>query len=1842
MEFNEKDSIVEITHGESKSHWKVVRKLFKVPEHIDEERRRDVDETEIVLAFPLNEDGSPNTSDEQFVFAFLPVRKYGFKFIIQADFLMPITREDIIADNEWNKWLRDSVLEVLLDAIEEFKKDEKIKYSFYTYLFCEEVKEEFFLPLVQQIYDRLKEEKCILTEANNWKRPSEVLIGNSEIQNIVSNEDLQKLLGKEYLSRNVKAKKSVLRRLGIKEFSLDNLIRCLENVEWVKTHDDDWFANLFRYLSKEKLSDEQLEQLKNLPIIKLENGDLTSINDGPVFRPLEDKIVYGFENELRVIKKNIIDIVSNYEKEDRDGVLVFLDKLGIKKANPYEIIENHILSVYENGEWREKPSQILVGYIRYIKDNIDKYERESDKRLNANKRSWEAKEDPLKRLKESLLIRIDKDGEKYAKPNTTYLPKIYRNDNDLEALFEGIEVNFVHPCYLELDEELRQIDKKLEELNGRLRGKSRRWMKKHKKEIARIKEQVKKLEGKRNEKIKEWKEFFLKLGVSEVPKVDYYKGRIMNYDKYPTYEEREYSTRGHSVEDWRLSKEFETLLEMLDLKKANILLAILDKNWSEVYSNCCMMEYNWFYRYDRYKKLPSSFIRELRERLRIPSTQNTLVKPSEVFLDKPEIRELLGDNVPYLAVNIENEQFIKAIGINSEANVNGVLNYLKTLIEQGIENKEKFEKLYRFLDDHFEENGNRIKKEFDMLPLIFVPSTEKKYYSSQEVIWMDVSNIFGKNRAYLEKHYPKLKKFFVEKLGISEKPKPEDYADVLRSISEKSRISEEDKSTILKIYEELNRNLDPDKVIEPISGEDWWGNFIKESIFFTDKGEFWFNEDNVFINDNSELYELFKDEDISFLWLPKGYHPSKIRFFIESCGLRYISECVDEKPLIEPSRCSKDEELTQFIQKVVPYIMRYLYWREYAAYEELKRNGIFEKIAQTKVYVTNDIKVEYLLSIGEWKKLRRVTQKNCILHNNRLYVAKGNNDIYQIATEFSKLFGGVKGLDDFLMNIMTNFEHVENIMKAKNIDELPHSELKPILDAFEVKEMEQKMGEETAIEVEKTSLDRSENLEEEVILSISAQTESLEGETYESITAEKLEELDSAHPTITEPPIEQERENMRPSQYTTKKQSNKKLMQTSKVTEDTDLSDRGSPTSAPRTNKTTKRRLIETPDSFVKRNEKIQEVNELYEILDALQKFTFRWFKTLNDLELAERELEWVGNPEFDIYFKKIERYSENSLILKYPSFPIPPYIEDLTGLPLSLYSREGQLDLTVDVTHVKDDKLIVKILSKDSIPSDLSTIIEAKLSVKNLNFLLEELKKYFERELKYTDDECLLCELYNKNIEFIFGPPGTGKTTELAKLILETVFKERTPKILILTPTNKAADVIVRKIVDMVDGTINPHKVGISDPKIVKFINSEFRRNMKDWVCRYGSSADRKIQDYGLVRTDFVYNPASPLIVTSTVVRLPYATCNQGMLKELDWDYVVVDEASMVPASYAIYTILCLRGNPKFIFAGDPFQIQPVGRTDEWKYNIYEIIGLTDFVKPETKHPDTGCENSEKEFNFKVRRLRIQYRSIVPIGELFSKYKYSGMLEHKRGEKPTFNLKIDEFEFKPVTLVKFKLGDDKLTKIHKFRGGEGSSYHPYSAILAVELAFRLARNFEDARFDNYEDVYIRKPIGILAPYRGQADIVSRIVGLSKYSHLIDVGTVHGFQGDENNVIITIFNPPSRNPNSSAHINNQNILNVAISRAKDYLIILAPEELMVDNQEVDTIYNIAKELTDAFTEVSSQYLEELMFGDKNYLKNATFVTSHQSVNAYSLSSGGFKYEIRVGDDNVDVVIFEPP
>ncbi|KAF4318610.1 hypothetical protein G195_008065 [Phytophthora kernoviae 00238/432] len=89
----------------AQQNWLVVKEKLEPPPLFGRDRP-----TEIAIAFPFasQDDHTNDPADRpplQQVFAFLPLRSYGFRFILHGDFEIPSSREAITNGSEWNEWV---------------------------------------------------------------------------------------------------------------------------------------------------------------------------------------------------------------------------------------------------------------------------------------------------------------------------------------------------------------------------------------------------------------------------------------------------------------------------------------------------------------------------------------------------------------------------------------------------------------------------------------------------------------------------------------------------------------------------------------------------------------------------------------------------------------------------------------------------------------------------------------------------------------------------------------------------------------------------------------------------------------------------------------------------------------------------------------------------------------------------------------------------------------------------------------------------------------------------------------------------------------------------------------------------------------------------------------------------------------------------------------------------------------------------------------------------------------------------------------------------------------------------------------------------------------------------------------------------------------------------------------------------------------------------------------------------------------------------------------------------------------------------------------------------------
>jgi hypothetical protein len=652
----------------------------------------------------------------------------------------------------------------------------------------------------------------------------------------------------------------------------------------------------------------------------------------------------------------------------------------------------------------------------------------------------------------------------------------------------------------------------------------------------------------------------------------------------------------------------------------------------------------------------------------------------------------------------------------------------------------------------------------------------------------------------------------------------------------------------------------------------------------------------------------------------------------------------------------------------------------------------------------------------------------------------------------------------------------------------------------------------------------------------------------------------------------------------------------------------------------------------------IERIEQLQAQLSQLNKYSMAWFNCLLELEYLLSISQKKSHLEKTIKFSQVEPVParKNILILKNPSRHIFYGIEEMSDLSLQLDLGIAIKTMPIEIISVKDFTLQVRVKSPLNIQAiDWQRIQSAVIEIKNPTFILEKLITAF-RQLPYAKFDNLQTHLTTSELEFIFGPPGTGKTTFLAQKKIIPLMATNSPlKVLVLTPTNQVADLLVKKIITLLDFSPQP----------------PIKEHYREWLIRFGVTGDGEIEQAGLLPEKSAELPLfKKSVVVTTLARFLYDGFSNALLKNIHWEVIMFDEASMMmlaPMVYVLYQANQIKENVDnslkkkkkchLIVCGDPWQIQPVVLAEAWRQeNIYTFIGLTDFLTADS-YPTP----------FPTITLTQQFRSISPIGALFSHFSYQGVLTHHRQladrrmlpknhhpKNKSNKKKLTPLINKAITVIKYPLSTvDNLYKSHRFNGG--STYHLYSAIFTVELAHYLYQQLIKYSQEAWS-------IGIICPYFAQASLVEKMMATFftvtsiKPRVQIMVGTLHHFQGDECDMILTLLVAP---PNVSANsfINKKSLLNVAISRAKDYLILVMPDMTgLAQLERLEMILAENEEIKDQVQHLTAADVEQLLFEQANYIAANAVVTTHQRINIYTASD--WRYEIRCEENALDIFI----
>ncbi|KAJ4728848.1 DNA binding ATP binding [Melia azedarach] len=277
------------------------RQKFPVKPENRVERRMEIDEWVITLAFPFGERVDRGTNSPG-VYAFLPTNMVTkFPFIIQADFLLPSSRETILLDDKWNQGILNCVPSAFVNALISWVKSTNVApVSTLTRMFG-------FLPVNnpscpelnavrESIQKQLAEEDIVPSESStkqkSFHKPRDVGRLMPRFWDILEKAKAQDVRLKNLSHHGIKVLNSsfdteeydqVLKFLGVRTVNNEWYAKCIQSSNLVLGVSEDVYSELLLFIAENWTSKFCNTNIGYIPLIKYVDQDrnvaLCSIND---------------------------------------------------------------------------------------------------------------------------------------------------------------------------------------------------------------------------------------------------------------------------------------------------------------------------------------------------------------------------------------------------------------------------------------------------------------------------------------------------------------------------------------------------------------------------------------------------------------------------------------------------------------------------------------------------------------------------------------------------------------------------------------------------------------------------------------------------------------------------------------------------------------------------------------------------------------------------------------------------------------------------------------------------------------------------------------------------------------------------------------------------------------------------------------------------------------------------------------------------------------------------------------------------------------------------------------------------------------------------------------------------------------------------------------------------------------------------------------------------------------------------------------------------------------------------------------------------------------------------
>lgn len=420
-----------------------------------------------------------------------------------------------------------------------------------------------------------------------------------------------------------------------------------------------------------------------------------------------------------------------------------------------------------------------------------------------------------------------------------------------------------------------------------------------------------------------------------------------------------------------------------------------------------------------------------------------------------------------------------------------------------------------------------------------------------------------------------------------------------------------------------------------------------------------------------------------------------------------------------------------------------------------------------------------------------------------------------------------------------------------------------------------------------------------------------------------------------------------------------------------------------------------------------------------------------------------------------------------------------------------------------------------------------------------------------------------NRDITFIWGPPGTGKSYTLSAIImaLHAMLGERTA---VCCLSNVAVDQLVNKVVDIVED-YEPemprgefYRAGrTQDDKLLAtdflFPDDAKAKKLRLRIKVYNNRID-KFKKKNLQYSDEAIKIKTKLKDTReelkkhtdylvSKVKVVFSTISNFIinprLKDSTFDNLIVDEASML----AVPQLIALARNvtKRIILVGDFQQLSPItiAGVPILKNSVFKLCGID---IDNTEHPA-------------LYQLLNQRRSNPKLVEIINHSFYADRLNAENNKNNPIVAR-SPYSGCVIGMDCVMDGAVRFTK-----GGTRQNTANAKSVM----------NLLDLYSQDEEDTF---SIGIITPYTGQVALLKALFIEKNYNldfqERVRIGTVHTFQGSECDVIIfdmvdcSKFEKGKQSYFGKIYAGEQGeqLLNVAVSRAKHKLIVVCDPDYL--------------------------------------------------------------------------------